>query len=249
MEAEQTLQDIRDGFALTARNNFKPSLANDMTDISYLIQNAQNALTLAAQGHEESNNTEKVDALDETFKEFVTLEHKLNLQKKALDTLKQRINTGEKITDPIGYYDNLAQTFDAESPDDATRINADPRYQSFRQHIWNINHPDEVMPSLGMGNNDDDDIVMGPTKISLKCPITMTWLDQPVTSTKCKHTYSKKAIFSLFPSMAHMITCPIAGCNRTLTRNDFIDDSLMADRVARAKERAVVADTTEFFDV
>lgn len=45
--------------------------------------------------------------------------------------------------------------------------------------------------------------------------------------------------------MAHMITCPIAGCNRTLTRNDFIDDSLMADRVARAKERAVVADTTE----
>lgn len=60
MEAEQTLQDIRDGFALTARNNFKPSLANDMTDISYLIQNAQNALTLAAQGHEESNNTEKV---------------------------------------------------------------------------------------------------------------------------------------------------------------------------------------------
>lgn len=117
MEAEQTLQSIRDDFALTARNNFKPSLANDMTDISYLIQNAQNALTLAAQGHEENNDTEKVSVsilrfskkrtdaytltkvneLDETFKEFVTLEHKLSLQKKALDTVKQRINAGEKI--------------------------------------------------------------------------------------------------------------------------------------------------------
>ncbi|GAN03429.1 hypothetical protein MAM1_0040c02882 [Mucor ambiguus] len=217
MEAEQTLQDIRDGFALTGRNNFKPSLANDITEIYYLIQNAQNSLTLAAQGHEESNNKEKVDALDETFKEFVNLEHKLSLQKKAFETLKQRINTGKKITDPIAYYDNLTQTLDAESPADAVRINADPRYQSFKQHLWNINHPDEEMPRLGEGNNDDDDIVMGPTKISLKCPITMSWLEEPVT--------------------------------RSLTRNDVMDDPLMADRVARAKEREAAADKTEFFDV
>ncbi|KAL9550523.1 hypothetical protein MBANPS3_004686 [Mucor bainieri] len=249
MEADQTLQNIRDGFALTSRNNFKPSLANDITDIYYLIHNAQSSLALAAQGHEENNNKEKVDALDETFKEFVTLEHKLNLQKNAFATLKQRINTGEKITDPIGYYDNLIQTLEAESPDEATRINADRKYQDFKQHIWNINHPDEMMPALGGSNNDDDDIVMGPTKISLKCPITMSWLEEPVRSTKCNHTYSKKAIFSLFPSMSHMITCPISGCNRSLTRNDFADDPLMADRVARAKERETAADQTEFFDV
>lgn len=40
------------------------------------------------------------------------------------------------------------------------------------------------MPSLD--NNDDDDIVMGPTKISLKCPITTTWLDEPVTRYEIK---------------------------------------------------------------
>lgn len=39
----------------------------------------------------------KVAALDETYKQFVHLEHKLNLQKKAFTTLKQRIETGEKI--------------------------------------------------------------------------------------------------------------------------------------------------------
>ncbi|KAL7329088.1 hypothetical protein PS15p_207250 [Mucor circinelloides] len=249
MEAEQTLQDIKDGFALSSRNNFKPSLANDINDIYYLIQNAQNSLTLAAQGHEERNDAEKVAALDETYKQFVHLEHKLNLQKKAFTTLKQRIETGEKITDPIAYYDNLNQILDAESPDDATRIISDPKYQSFKQHLWNINHPDEMMPSLVANDNDDDDIVMGPTKISLKCPITMTWLEEPVTSAKCKHTYSKKAIFTLFPSLSHMITCPIPGCNKPLARNDLMDDSLMADRVARAKEREAAADTTEFFDV
>ncbi len=49
-----------------------------------------------------------------------------------------------------------------------------------------------------------------------------------------------------------MITCPIAGCNKTLTRGDVMDDPLMADRVARAKEREAAAkekeaaeDTTE----
>jgi len=45
--------------------------------------------------------------------------------------------------------------------------------------------------------------------------------------------------------MSHMITCPIPGCNRTLTRNDFMDDPVMADRVARAKEKKAAADTTE----
>lgn len=45
--------------------------------------------------------------------------------------------------------------------------------------------------------------------------------------------------------MSHMITCPIPGCNKPLTRNDLMDDSLMADRVARAKEREAAADTTE----
>ncbi|OAD04496.1 hypothetical protein MUCCIDRAFT_161234 [Mucor lusitanicus CBS 277.49] len=181
METQQSLQDIKDGFALTARTNFKPSLANDITDVYYLIQNAQNLLTLAAQSHEENNNKAMVDELDEAFKDFVNLEYKMNLQRKSFETLKQRIATGEKITDPIAYYENLKQTFNAESPDDATRINADQKYLSFKQHLWNINHPDEEMPSLRASNDDDDDIVMGPTKISLKCPITMLWLDEPVT--------------------------------------------------------------------
>lgn len=35
------------------------------------------------------------------------------------------------------------------------------------------------MPNLV--EDGDDDIVMGSTKISLKCPLTITWFENPVT--------------------------------------------------------------------
>lgn len=52
------------------------------------------------------------------------------------------------------------------------------------------------MPSLA--NDDDDDIVIGPTKISLKCPITTTWFEDPVTRygrVKRLFVYEAKILF------------------------------------------------------
>ncbi|CEP09185.1 hypothetical protein [Parasitella parasitica] len=245
---EQTLQNIQDNFSLKPSTNFKPSIANDINDVYHLIQEAQNSITLAAQGREEANQSDKVTVLDDAFKQLVNLEHRLDLGSKSLNLLKQRIDNGEKITDPIAYYENLQQTAANEAADDEARISSNQRYLSFRQQIWSVNHPEETMPSL-VSSNDDDDIVMGPTKISLKCPITRVWLEEPATSIKCKHTYSKKAIYSLFPSHSHAIPCPIPGCSKTVARMDLRDDPVMADRVARAKQREDEPDTTEFFDV
>lgn len=57
---EQTLQNIRDSFALNTSTNFKPSIASDINDVHYLIQEGQNAITLAAQGREETSKPDKV---------------------------------------------------------------------------------------------------------------------------------------------------------------------------------------------
>lgn len=43
-----------------------------------------------------------------------------------------------------------------------------------------VNHPDEPMPEDDEG--EDADIVIGRAKESFKCPITQTWLEEPVTS-------------------------------------------------------------------
>lgn len=58
--AEQTLQNIRDSFALNTSTNFKPSIANDINDVYYLIQEGQNAITSAAQGREETSKLDEV---------------------------------------------------------------------------------------------------------------------------------------------------------------------------------------------
>ena len=40
----------------------------------------------------------------------------------------------------------------------------------------------------------DDDIVLGHIQRSLNCPLTKKYLEDPVTSKSCNHSYSKAAI-------------------------------------------------------
>ena len=44
------------------------------------------------------------------------------------------------------------------------------------------------------GEDEDDDIVLGQVQRSFKCPLTRKYLEDPVTSAVCKHSYSRAAI-------------------------------------------------------
>ena len=43
----------------------------------------------------------------------------------------------------------------------------------------------------------DDDLTVASEKISIKCPITLLPMKDPVTSTKCPHSFEKEAILSM----------------------------------------------------
>lgn len=45
--------------------------------------------------------------------------------------------------------------------------------------------------------NDDTDIQVASENRSCKCPITFTWFEVPVTSTKCPHSFEKDAIMQI----------------------------------------------------
>lgn len=47
-------------------------------------------------------------------------------------------------------------------------------------YCQDVNHPNEPMPEYD--GDEDTDIVIGRAKESFKCPITQTWLEEPVTS-------------------------------------------------------------------
>lgn len=47
-----------------------------------------------------------------------------------------------------------------------------------------------------MDVDSQGDLVMGQVDKSLKCPITKAFLEEPVTSKVCRHSYSKAAIIA-----------------------------------------------------
>jgi hypothetical protein len=68
--------------------------------------------------------------------------------------------------------------------------------------------------------DDDDDIVVDRATISTRCPITYQQFKDPVTSTKCPHTFEKIAVLDMIRQGPHRvdgqkaIECPVNGCDQ-----------------------------------
>jgi hypothetical protein len=95
----------------------------------------------------------------------------------------------------------------------------------------------------------DDDIAIERERISLKCPLTLTSYQDPVTSTKCPHSFEREAIMDMInrsqttiPPPAsrrgqrrvRVVKCPV--CSTPLTADDFRPDPVLLRRVRRAQE-------------
>ncbi|KAJ6072939.1 hypothetical protein N7467_011024 [Penicillium canescens] len=96
---------------------------------------------------------------------------------------------------------------------------------------------------------DDDDIAIERERISLKCPLTLLPFRDPVTSTKCPHSFEREPIFDMInrstttipPPAArrgqrriHVVKCPV--CSTPLTADDLNPDPVLLRRVRRAQE-------------
>lgn len=74
--------------------------------------------------------------------------------------------------------------------------------------------------------DEDDDLVMASERISVKCPITLTEMKEPVSSTKCPHNFERQAFLEMVNSSEMRVgaegrrnagtkamRCPVAGCD------------------------------------
>ncbi|KAG8882055.1 SUMO ligase siz1 [Tulasnella sp. 332] len=80
-----------------------------------------------------------------------------------------------------------------------------------------------VLASMKESNQYDDDIVAGPQKISLKCPISYTRIDTPSRSSKCVHAscFDAQSWYSMM-EITSTWQCPI--CENALDLEDVIVD-------------------------
>ncbi|CAG7944512.1 unnamed protein product [Penicillium nalgiovense] len=95
----------------------------------------------------------------------------------------------------------------------------------------------------------DDEIAIERERISLKCPLTLTPYQDPVTSTKCPHSFEREAIMDMInrspttiappasrrgQRRVHVVKCPV--CSTPLTADDLRPDPVLLRRVRRAQD-------------
>lgn len=90
---------------------------------------------------------------------------------------------------------------------------------------------------------DSDDIAIERERISLQCPLTLVRFRDPVTSTKCPHSFEREAIMDMISRSQPVrggprvkaVKCPV--CSIFLTAGDLVRDTAMQRRVRRAEEQ------------
>lgn len=101
------------------------------------------------------------------------------------------------------------------------------------------------------GQESDDDIAIEREKVSLRCPLTFLTFKDPVTSTKCPHSFERTAIEDMITKSSYMLTlprghprqgqrgryvkCPV--CELPLTKEDLRPDPVLLRKVRRQTQK------------
>ncbi|KAI8377853.1 zinc-finger of the MIZ type in Nse subunit-domain-containing protein [Radiomyces spectabilis] len=253
-EGPQSITDIMNNFQIPSYESER--LAGFFRDYDTIMSHIQHGFKQTidvACDLEELQQSDMITPLESDMQTYIDLEHQLQEQKTIIDELQrgvcdQRLK-GDIMKEYTKKWEKNMRKY-SNMPAKRKYYNHE-QYNSFKQIIWNVNHPDEPMPPLGEedGRAKDDDIVIGATKLALKCPLTTTWFEEPLTSKLCKHTFSKAAIMALLKRSHGSVECPIPGCGKLIDQRVLYEDTLMERRVARQQALEASSSHTEFYDV
>lgn len=119
--------------------------------------------------------------------------------------------------------------------------------------VSNLARPGETDLGGVQGEDSDDDLQIAKAKISIKCPITLVEFEDPVTSTKCPHSFERNAIMGMIDGSAvrvggsnrrgandgkKAVKCPASGCEQVLTKDDLHTDARLVHHIKRIQRAA-----------
>ncbi|KAJ6508918.1 hypothetical protein C8R45DRAFT_1208504 [Mycena sanguinolenta] len=201
---------------------------------------------------------ESLAELDRVMKGLLDVQSLMNGHSKVLTDIIQSVATGEKITDANARYLSLADDMNAEYDKKTTRQKylKNDEYVAFKEAIYEVEHPGSAMPPMtdfiprepGDESDDDDDIVMGGVTQEYKCPLMMTLLKDPMTSSVCKHSFSGDAIRDYFRNKRGQQKCPASGCSKSFALADCKPNPDLARKVKAVEKRQARAQQQEDSD-
>ncbi|KAG0055465.1 hypothetical protein BGZ83_008470 [Gryganskiella cystojenkinii] len=199
----------------------------------------------------------QIHAMENALNELMEMQRQAECERQALDTLANRIGAGARLPSQQGLKESFDILLNDEIKHEQTRRKQDQKASlvpggierelySFRTKVWEVHHQHDPLPTSasipGGGDEDEDDdmeiVETGAGSVqNLKCPITTNFLEDPVTSSVCKHSFSKEAILALIRNSGGrgQIPCPSHGCNNHVSAQMLQPNKALARKVARQK--------------
>ncbi|CAB9514505.1 Zinc-finger of the MIZ type in Nse subunit [Seminavis robusta] len=151
----------------------------------------------------------------------------------AINQLQQGFETDNAHDQDVDYSSNIENFMKGEIQ----------QMESSNRDLQGSKFCKEIRATLGenegTAGEDDIEVVRNNEENigNYKCCITAQWMEDPVTSTTCQHSYSRKGILSYIRSKGGQCPCPFPGCSQIVTQNVLEDDAGMARKVKRNRRR------------
>ncbi|KAF9538772.1 hypothetical protein EC957_006225 [Mortierella hygrophila] len=191
----------------------------------------------------------RIHTMEDALLSIKEFQHQMEAEKQALERLTSIIAAGAALPVASSLEESYAHILQGEIKHIQARrkqeaiatVGMNPDLQEFRAKVWEVHHNTSAVPTSGFGNGgedeDDEDMEImvtgdGNNLQSLKCPLTTQFLEDPVTSAVCKHSFSSAAIRALIRSRPRSV-CPVHGCNRPIALENLQPNKALARKVAR----------------
>ncbi|KAJ2723771.1 hypothetical protein GGI07_002389 [Coemansia sp. Benny D115] len=209
---------------------------SEVQNTSDIITRAIRVCGVAALDLEETEQGSQVSRVDTALRSLIDTQQQLEIEQALLTQLISR-SAAEDGSTGVGEYQ---RSFDRKmkqyvEASEAERYGGSAAYVEFRRQLWELRHEGEPMAPLFTDTADEgDDVLVAGARATYKCPITATWLIEPVTSDTCGHSFSRAAITQY---LQRHRTCPVDGCRTQLSMGGVHRNHVLERRVAQHLRR------------
>ncbi|KAF9912387.1 hypothetical protein EC991_011079 [Linnemannia zychae] len=234
--------------------NFKGAGAKDSTiPLKKAPSSRAKAVQAAYADQMAFSSDPRVHAMEDALLSIKEMQYQMEAEKQALERLTSIVAAGAALPVAGSLEDSYKDILDKEikhiqarrKQESIATVGMNPDLQTFRTKVWEVHHSSSGLPASTYGgraggeDEDDDDMEIvvtgdGNNVQSLKCPLTTDFLEDPVTSAMCKHSFSSAAIRAMIQARPRAL-CPVHGCNRAITLEMLQPNKALARKVARQK--------------
>ncbi|KAJ1863825.1 hypothetical protein LPJ73_000419 [Coemansia sp. RSA 2703] len=212
-------------------------LRSDIQTTNELIEQATRLCTMVGLDLSSLGDTTKVQEIDTTLRSLIDTQHKLSIEHQLITQAASSLDSETAESQYLREYEREKRKY--EGMGEREKYGESSVYREFRQQMWELTHEGQPMPALFAGGQDgeeeeeqEEELVFAGARITYKCPITASWLTDPVTSKTCKHSFSSDAIKALIRSQNGNAACPVVGCAHRIALRDLEHDGILERKVA-----------------